>query len=385
MKFSRLMLVVGGVAACRGAPSSRPTVDASPYLRAWADCALSAHRRFAERSTAVADAVKLLEAEPNDAHRDAARESWNLALDAWEELEPMRVGALSADPARGGGPVHQSIYAWTLFDRCKVDELLVTKGYEPIAPLLPDRRGLSTLEYLLFYEGSDNACGATHPINTMGSWAALDADDLRARKRSYARAVAVDVAALMQTALAAWEPSKGNFVAALTTAGRGSLVFKTQALAVNAVSDALFVIDTDTKDLKLAVPLAISGCTTATCPAAVESKYAHRSKQHIRNNLVGARKILIGCGPEYDGPGFDDYVVARGAGSLGKELGAEAKSSIDAVDAIASPVLEDALTKDPASVRRSYDAIKRLTDLLKTDFVNLLGLDLPQRVAGDAD
>ena len=40
------------------------------------------------------------------------------------------------------------------------------------------------------YDGVDNACAATAQINTAGTWAAIGATELAARKRAYARAVA---------------------------------------------------------------------------------------------------------------------------------------------------------------------------------------------------
>ena len=380
----KFLFVVAAAVGCRSAPTSRPQVDATPYLRAWAQCAYGAHQQFASAADALAAAASKLESAPSDASLAAARAAWTNAIDAWETLEPMRIGPLSNDPSVGGSGLHESLYAWTLFDRCKVDELLVTKGFEPVATLLPDRRGLASVEYLYFFEGIDNGCGATHPINTDGSWTALSRDELGARKRAYAHAVAADVAAIAHRVVDAWDPTKGNFVGSLGAPNAKDPSFPTQQKAINAVSNALFQIDSDTKDKKLATPLGLATCTSS-CSALVESRYAHRGQLHVRNNLVGARKLFAGCGASFDGLGFDDYLTARGATALGKELDNGVASAIVAVEAIGPLPLEDAIAKNPASVRAAYDAIKAVTDTMKTDFVSVLNLDLPTAVHGDAD
>ena len=41
--------------------------------------------------------------------------------------------------------------------------------------------------------------------------------------------------------------------------------------------------------------------------------------------------------------------------------------------------------RDPASVRALYDAVKRVTDLLKTEFVGVLDLSRPMGAEGDND
>ena len=47
--------------------------------------------------------------------------------------------------------------------------------------------------------------------------------------------------------------------------------------------------------------------------------------------------------------------------------------------------LEQALATDPAKVMTVYTAFKGLTDLLKTEFVTVLNLELPKTTQGDND
>ena len=82
---------------------------------------------------------------------------------------------------------------------------------------------------------------------------------------------------------------------------------------INAVSDAMFYLEADVKDHKLGQPAGLSNCTTTTCPEALESHWAHRSKEHVRSNLVGFRKLFVGCGEGDAGLGFEDYLIAVGS------------------------------------------------------------------------
>jgi hypothetical protein len=58
-----------------------------------------------------------------------------------------------------------------------------------------------------------------------------------------------------------------------------------------------------------------------------------------------------------------------------------AEAAVDELD----PPLEQALASDPQKVRAVYDAVKALTDPLKTEFVTVLNLELPRTSEGDND
>jgi hypothetical protein len=59
--------------------------------------------------------------------------------------------------------------------------------------------------------------------------------------------------------------------------------------------------------------------------------------------------------------------------------------AIKALEAITPDDLEAALSQNPDAVKNAHAAIKGLTDLLKNEFVLVLGLQLPTLVAGDND
>ena len=112
-------------------------------------------------------------------------------------------------------------------------------------PDAAQRARAGPLEYLLFYEGTDNDCAAAAPINASGTWAALAADpaELGRRKREYAAVVAADVARRAHELVDAWDPDKGNFLGQVTRAGSAGAVYASSQAALNSQADALFYLD----------------------------------------------------------------------------------------------------------------------------------------------
>src|SRR5690606_22202952 len=108
-----------------------------------------------------------------------------------------------------GRSFRDRIYAWPSVSRCRVEEQLVSQSYrDGLGAVLASSKGLYALEYLLFYPGSDTACA---PGSATGSaWAGIE-PELAQRKRDYARAVALDVDALVGELRTSWDPLGGNF------------------------------------------------------------------------------------------------------------------------------------------------------------------------------
>lgn len=350
-------------------------------------CVQQTAREFLTSAQALETAAAAWAAEPEATTRDAARTAFQDAMDRWQVAEVMQVGPAAPTGAPGGAELRDNIYSWPLVSRCAVEEQLVSRGYESatFSNTLVSRRGLAALEYLLFYEGSDTACQSTSPIVAQGTWAALSQQEREARKRAYAAVVATGVRARAQQLVDAWDAAQGGFSRTLETAGPGNAVFPTSQAALNAVSDALFYLENESKDMKLARPLGLQDCATASCPELLESPFARRAKANLRANLVGFRRITQGCGPGFEGVGFDDLLVDSGAEALATRSREQMVAAAAAIDALPGEDLAGPLAQDKASVRAIYDALKGVTDLLKTELVGVLDLELPESVEGDND
>lgn len=358
----------------------------SSVLAGFGACARELARDFrasAERLEARTAAAGSAVSAENTA---SARGAWTEAIDLWERNEVLQFGPAAPLDAPGGLDLRAQIYSWPVVGRCEIERALVDQSYarSTFGDGSPATRGLYAAEYVLFYDGVDNACGPTSAINQSGTWAALDPAELAARKAGYAHAVAVDLVRRAKTLEERWSPSGGDFGRELSTAGSSTSLFATQALAFNAVVRALFYLESATKDLKLGRPSGLRDCATDTCPEALESTWARRSKHHVRANLVGGQLLTFGC--DAGGQvGFDDLLRATGHADLADRLAAAFVDAIAAVDAVPDIDFDATLRRDPLVLRQLYVTVKRLTDLLRTDFVTALQLDLPSRVEGDND
>ena len=97
------------------------------------------------------------------------------------------------------------------------------------------------------------------------------------------------------------------------------------------------------------------------------------------------RLLFEGCGANGSGLGFDDLLVSVDQAELAGDMKTALANAIAALDAIDELSIEAAMLSDAASVQALYDAIKALTDLLKTDFVTVLDLARPMGAEGDND
>jgi uncharacterized protein len=383
------------LAACTGRPSKPDSgveqrlpdggalVTRAAVVNAAADCAVLSAKEFRDAATVLKSATATFAPSGDAMAQQAACDAFQLALDVWQVNEVLQFGPAAPSTMPGGNDMRDQIDSWPLVSRCAVEEKLVSKSYESgVSSMLVNQRGLPALEYLLFYEGDDTACGATSPIVAQGTWAAMSSVERATRRRAYAAQVAVDLHARASELVSQWE---NGFKLSMTTAGTGSALFPTTQAALNTVSHALFYVETSMRDAKLARPLGLRDCATAPCLDQLESPYAGRSKRNIAYNLIGVRRVIMGCETDGSGIGFDDLLVGVGAQTTAQQLEASVAAAQAALTAIDEPDLKDALIADPASVRALYDAMKGITDQLKTDFLTVLDLERPSSLETDND
>jgi uncharacterized protein len=321
----------------------------------------------------------------DSAKRSDAQIAWRKTMSAMQQLDAMRLGPLAQNASPGGRDLRDPLYSWPVVSRCAVEQAIAQKAYEdPNFNVIAfvNTRGLATLEYLLFYPGDDNACPSENPLNANNQWATLSTEERSLRKQAYALVVAQDVHKRAQELVRAWQPEGGGFATELPTAGKGSKVFATERAALNAVSDPIFSLSIDLKNMKVGKPLGITGCLTASCPEAWESTFARASGAHVRSNLAGMRAILFGEQSSAD-LAFDDLLRAIGAGEFAARLEAHLMDALAKAEAVMD--FEAALAADPTQIRALYDALKVLEVDLKTEFASLLNLELPKVVEGDND
>jgi uncharacterized protein len=371
-----------------------PPFTKAKLIESSASCAMSHYCRFTVHAQALRDATRALVQARNQQTLDAVRSAWIAAITSWEETEVFNFGpAGPSGPsgAPGGQDLRTLIYSWPVEPRCKVDEQTVSRFYAspdftgPPKSSLVNGRSLAALEYLLFYEGTDNGCNQYNDINAQGTWQALSADELLTRKTEYAAAAADDVLRSSVRLVEVWDPAKGNFRGEIVSAGAGSTVFPTEQQALNAINVGLFYLEKQLKDDKLGTPMGLSeDCSAMICPDRLESRFARISTDNLSGNLRGFRRLFQGCGENNAGIGFDDWLRQVGKGELADGMIAALDNAERAVAAL-NPPLEQSLVAHPERVRAMYDAIKGVTDPLKSEFVSVLNLEVPGPALGDND
>ena len=142
-------------------------------------------RRMRRRSTPRSSAYA---ATPDATTRDAARAG---VPGCARQLAGRSTDAVRADCVRCPSPAARTFAATSTTGRtwtaARSRRTIVSRSLrvgQLRRRLLPSRRGLWALEYLLFYEGADTACASSSPA--FAAWPALAADERDARKRAYA-------------------------------------------------------------------------------------------------------------------------------------------------------------------------------------------------------
>lgn len=371
--------------SCKPSNNAAPAEDPAAAERRRAvlssvgDQVAGVYAQFAADARGLHAAVQAWESSAAPADREAARTAWRTAMLSWQRAEVFQIGPAAAmGTSLGGADLRDAIYSWPTRNACRVDQELVERSYadpEAFAAEAVNVRGLDAIEALLFREGVENACDPARSINADGSWAALDEAELDARRAAYAGVAAADVVAKADELVAAW----GTFAVELASAGQPGAQFATTADALNALSDALFYVEGEVKDMKLAEPAGLLNCSTALCPEQREFLWSETNFGAIVANLDGFELGYTGG----DGLGFDDLLQDLGQGALDEQM----RAAIDAARTANAPdvTMSDALAGDPAPVIAAHAAVKDLTDLLKTQFVSVLDLELPDRAEGDND
>ena len=280
----------------------------------------------------------------------------------------------------GGEDLRDEVYSWPSVNACRVDQETVEAEWDDagwFSDNLVNVYGLDAMEYLL-WAGPGNDCPGQVPINADGSWQALGEAGVAQHRADYALALAAHVADQAADLRAAWSPDGGDFSGALTAADGAPYGSSLEAL--NAVFDALFYLDTETKDRKLAVPLGIVPCGSDDCIDTIEAPYAGAGAAAIAANLRGFRDLFTGA----DGDGMDDLLIELGEQALVDQVLADTDAAIALADALDAP-LGEAVEDRPEEVEALHAAVKAVADALKGDIATVLTLQIPAEAAGDND
>ena len=309
-----------------------------------------------------------------------AQSSWQDTMLVWQQAEMMQVDPLLQNESK----LRNDIYSWPDVFTCGVDQdtMFFRNGEFDGQPYDIDsrranRKGLYALEYLLFNSSTNHSCQVVPPEG----WNNLTPEQINVARCEFATEVARDVTVNAERLQTAW----ASFATELTTAGQSGSSFDTVHDAVNHLSDAMFYLDSITKDAKLATPLGLvaNSCGSQACPQDVESNYANHSVENLIQNLKAFELFFTGGG-ETERTGFVDYLNHVGDTDTAEKMTAAITAAISQLEAY-QVTLAEALATDEAQVETTHANVKAITDELKTDFIQSLALELPKTSAGDND
>lgn len=316
-----------------------------------------------------------------------AQEAWRNTMLAWQHIEVMQVGPVGAKGRRvGGESIRDEVFSWPTTNSCRVDQEIVRQKYsEPnfILESLVMSYGLDALEYLMFVHAVDNTCPSLVDINEQGLWAALTPTEIENRRAVYAHGIAMQVAFEASRIVRLWSDS---FSTEFVQSGSKGSVYKSPQEALDELFAAVFYLELVVKDRKLALPAALSAdCKDVSCPDKLESRWALHSRENILANLEAFKTVFVG-GDEDNSEhiGFDDFLAKLGAASLSAEILASLDFAIGLIKSQTTPY-KTALMNQQTDLVQAHDAVKQVTDLLKTKFVSILSLEIPNEGAGDSD
>ncbi|MBY5990903.1 imelysin family protein [Ferrimonas balearica] len=342
---------------------------------------------FAARTVSLSEAVSgycTVVGEAGDVSESlaGAQGAWRDTMAVWQQAEVMQIGPLKANASQ----LRNAIHSWPVVNRCAVDQDVVHFENGSINGTPYDitlrtetRKGLDALDYLLFNPNLDHSCSAT---TAPAGWNDRPEAERALARCQFAVEVARDLNNNANTLVTEW----ASYGPLLKAAGQPGSAFADIHDAVNDLSDAMFYIDSVTKDGKLDKPLQqfAGACNGADCDALLESPYSRHSIDNIEANLRALKALFAGQLGEQPGTGFDDYLIEVGSEELANQMAADIDTALT-TSAGYEQSLAATLNDNPDQVQQTHTEVKAITDAMKVDFISALALELPSTSAGDND
>ena len=328
------------------------------------------------------------------AAQSAVKIVWQDAVNAMQKTESHAVGPIANNDDTLRNRIHS--YANVNLGACSIDRAVVaqTDADFDLSVRSSNQRGLGAIEYLLFNTTLTTSCAPQ--ITETSSWDALTTTDQKSQRCTYASKVATDVASAASSVLTSWQASGNDYRATFVSEGNAGA-------SLQALTDGIIVhMDKEAKDRKVGIPTGVKEeCSSFSCASLVEFPYTETSSAAIKNNLQGFRSLFTAG----DGNGLDDLITERGYPDVTASLLEKTDAALVNIDAATVSIFDqatainDAATEtnctnsyvSPDTQSTNYSAcaltglMKRITDVLKIEFVAILEVNLPGSVQSDND
>ena len=381
--------------ACQTTPSNGVSFEESDVVSnmlsdVGPNVILPSLQQFGTELDALGEALEEFQATlANDDSSDASgsakltvQTQWKTTMNIWQQLELMQVGpAGSSLQFIAGQDLRDEIYSWPTTNGCRVDQKTADMSWQDdsyFSENLVNAYGLDALEHLLFAD-VDSVCPSQVDPIANGSWAELGSAGIERNRVAFALILVEELQFRTEELIALWVSEEGNFSDLLSVSTEAS-PYESRAEALNQVYNALFYLETMTKDKKLAIPLGYNDCATNICPERLEGTISQRSLESIVANIKGFELLFTGG----EGVGFDDVLIELGHGDLARQVIADIEATVALTDNLTLP-LDTTLETDVEQVEALYDSLALVTTALKVDMSTILQVEIPEEASGDND
>ncbi|MBM76692.1 MAG: hypothetical protein CMK59_14895 [Proteobacteria bacterium] len=337
---------------------------------------------------AILDYQSALQTGNSEQELTAAREQWRSTMSVWQELEVMQLGP-AGDSMKfvGGESIRDEIYSWPTVNPCRVDQNTAAENWDSSSYYednLVNAYGLDAIEHLLFGSYDTDCPPQVNPVAD-GSWAALGEEGIAQNRSEFALVLLDNIQSNTELLIQGWSPDGGNFSELLL--GLEGSPYESEQLALNAVYNSLFYVETSTKDRKLALPLGYRDCSEDTCPEDFEGLLSQTTASSLIGNLKGFKMLFQGG----DGIGMSDLLTDLGHEDLSKQVVLDVEESIRLLEMLEQDMTEQGtdvpsvLADQPERLEEIYVQLQLVTTAIKQDIATVLSMEIPREAAGDND
>jgi putative iron-regulated protein len=337
--------------------------DASAILAGFAEeTVFLTYKSLAEEASDLHDEIHQLSEDVSVANLEAVQAQWRATRVPWEASEGFLFGPVDEggyDPRLDSWPVN----------KVDLDNILDSEADltdpEVIEALDNSVKGFHTIEYLLFDDGTGTAqtlfFGSNDPEDIVET---LEADP---RRIEYLLGVTDNLTEAATELADAWDPTKGNFAAEVSEAGKTSTRWLSQQSAMQEIVEALVGIADEVANGKITDPFQQED------PRLVESQFSFNSLTDFTNNMESIRNVYEGSTPQgCSAAGLSAYVATVDP-TLDAKIRDQIEDAKDAIQAIAEP-FRDSISNDAQDdeIENAIATINVLRVTLETELMDLI-------------
>jgi predicted lipoprotein len=337
--------------------------DATSILTGFAEeTVFLTYKALAEEAARLHDEIGHLSGDVTVANLAAAQAQWRATRRPWESSEGFLFGPVDEggyDPRLDSWPVN----------KVDLDNILGSNvdltDPEVIELLDNSVKGFHTIEYLLFDDGSGTAGSLYFGSNDLDD--IVDTLQAEPRRIEYLLGVTDNLTEAATELADAWDPSKDDFAAEVSGAGKTSTRWLSQQSALQEIIEAIAGIADEVANGKITDPYQQHD------PRLVESQFSFNSLTDFTNNIESIRNVYEGHSPQgCSAAGLSAYVATVNP-ALDTKIRTQIQNAKNAINAIADPFRDSInVPAQEDEIENAIAKINVLRDTLQSDLFNVV-------------